>query len=212
MSAFSDVEGNSNVRDDETVEEIVDRAKYEYDLTIGQLSEEYNMKPLDVAEIIEDNVRYSALKETTYTFSAHRHPSVLEQLHHHEMMGVDDMADRLEVNRSTVIDWMEKQDVERRTRHSQKWVGTTSWDDVADEIRKKDNNECVVCGISNHSHNKKYGKDLNVHHVIEEDAFESDDLAADPQNLVTLCVECHRVYEGRTPRHMFYSAYGDSDD
>ena len=61
----------------------------------------------------------------------------------------------------------------------------TFWKQIADEIRKRDNNTCQLCGLNGN------GKKSPVHHIIPF-AISKDN---SPSNLMTLCSSCHRKLE-----------------
>lgn len=48
------------------------------------------------------------------------------------------------------------------------------------EIKNRDNNSCVLCGKTT---------DLHVHHILRKSKY--PDLIFEPNNLVTLCSDCH---------------------
>jgi len=56
-----------------------------------------------------------------------------------------------------------------------------SWKEVADLVRKRDNNVCCVCGQP-HSH-------LNVHHLIPREVKK---YWLEPMNLISLCPRHHK--------------------
>ena len=63
-----------------------------------------------------------------------------------------------------------------------------NWNDgvVQKEIRDRESNICIICGISNDEHFKIYGHSLHVHHI---NADKSD---FNRENLTTLCKSCHQ--------------------
>ena len=75
---------------------------------------------------------------------------------------------------------------------------------------ERDGNTCVVCGITA----EEFGRNLDVHHIIPVRLFmASDDHdSADahfPENLITLCVTCHRRADhGRIPPRVLWDAIG----
>ena len=58
-------------------------------------------------------------------------------------------------------------------------------DKLKEQIHKRDNYECQYCGMTQEEHFKKYGKDIQVHH-IDYDKFKCNE-----DNLITLCVKCN---------------------
>lgn len=64
------------------------------------------------------------------------------------------------------------------------------------EIRSRDGKRCQDCGMTAEQHMEKFGRDLEVHHIIPFRLFEDGDEAAhQPDNLITLCRPCHRKWE-----------------
>lgn len=69
---------------------------------------------------------------------------------------------------------------------------------------ERDDYECQRCGMSNDEHHEELGRDLGVHHTTPVRMFyeraddEPDwDAVNDLDNLVTLCIGCHRKVETR---------------
>jgi DEAD/DEAH box helicase domain-containing protein len=63
------------------------------------------------------------------------------------------------------------------------------WQAIRDQIRARDGYRCQSCGAS------EDGRQHHVHHKIPFRAFASRDQANAPDNLVTLCPNCHRRVE-----------------
>ena len=62
---------------------------------------------------------------------------------------------------------------------------------------ERDGYSCQSCGMHDKEHNQKYDYGLHVHHIISRDQFLEDDPDQnDLSNLVTLCHQCHEIYEG----------------
>ena len=93
-----------------------------------------------------------------------------------------------------------------------------NWDQVAERIRERDNNQCTVCEMKGDKHTEIYNCDLEVHHfhklmsfydqlpgeirekirsrdskseVVRYAVKQITKLANDPTNLITVCKECH---------------------
>lgn len=215
-SAFNDIleDGKKEYSklSDEEKEEIIDCAICGIDgkifgVTVQDIADELSVTPLAISKVLEGENSLIHIRKTSYEFRGYRWGSVLRQLHIERTMSASEIADYFDVQYSTIIRWFDKTEVERRDNHSQSWKGHSGWDEVVTDIIERDERECRVCGMSCSEHQEQHNQRLHVHHVIEEDAFESSELAADPQNLVTICKECHREYEGRTPREMFMLAF-----
>jgi len=63
-------------------------------------------------------------------------------------------------------------------------------------IRERDGRECQVCGLSQQEHIEDLGFKLHVHHIVPARLFSNPQKRNDPDNLITLCAECHRRWEG----------------
>lgn len=62
-------------------------------------------------------------------------------------------------------------------------------------IRERDNNECISCGMSGDEHIEKFGRRLNVHHIVQARESSNPAVHNAPRNLMTLCVPCHMSVE-----------------
>jgi 5-methylcytosine-specific restriction endonuclease McrA len=78
-----------------------------------------------------------------------------------------------------------------------------NWLKQREQAVKRDDRECKRCGCTEAEHFKKYGRELSVHHLmpVREFYLEADDERPNFEemnaldNLVTLCIECHRGVE-----------------
>jgi endogenous inhibitor of DNA gyrase (YacG/DUF329 family) len=89
-----------------------------------------------------------------------------------------------------------------------RWVGGRSitygpnWHKKRKERMEKDGYECVVCSISNEEHKERHGMALHVHHITPAMKYHIEGNQIDYEkanrieNLITLCVVCHRKWEG----------------
>lgn len=59
------------------------------------------------------------------------------------------------------------------------------------EALKRDEHECVNCGITSPQHKEETGQDLHVHHIEPVRTFEMKEDAHELDNLMTLCRDCH---------------------
>lgn len=77
-----------------------------------------------------------------------------------------------------------------------------NWDTQREKRLEYDGYECVVCGLSDKEHRNKFKDGLHVHHIQARRNFtdENGDIdwrsANAVDNLVSLCVVCHRKWEG----------------
>lgn len=71
-----------------------------------------------------------------------------------------------------------------------------NWPKVANAVRARDGNKCVLCGLTDYENINLYGGSLNVHHKqpyrITHDSSD--------ENLISLCTKCHMNME-----YLFYS-------
>jgi hypothetical protein len=59
------------------------------------------------------------------------------------------------------------------------------------EVFEQKGNECVFCEVTRKEHEEKYGRDLDVHHVIPKRKGGSDEAS----NLIPVCIGCHKTLE-----------------
>lgn len=75
-----------------------------------------------------------------------------------------------------------------------------NWHIKREEIIRRDDEQCVWCGMDRERHQDEHGMDLHVHHRIPRSEFAeaSDQELEDAdvqQNLLTVCAGCHRQLE-----------------
>jgi hypothetical protein len=66
-----------------------------------------------------------------------------------------------------------------------------SWKTIAENARKRDGYQCMLCGVLQSEHGRK----LDVHHIVPYHNFAKATEANRLSNLVTLCKTCHMVEE-----------------
>jgi len=71
-----------------------------------------------------------------------------------------------------------------------------NWTEIRWEARKRDDYTCQSCGVSQEDHRRETGKSLHVHHIRPIRDFDEPDDANELSNVVTLCVRCHKRWEG----------------
>jgi hypothetical protein len=76
----------------------------------------------------------------------------------------------------------------------------SNWPQMREKIIARDNESCLRCGMTRETHRDQFGRDLPVHHRIPRRRFYNDpDLSVEesnvPNNLLTLCIPCHRRLE-----------------
>jgi len=85
--------------------------------------------------------------------------------------------------------------------HQQNRFYGENWDNVREEIIKRDNEQCQSCAMIRKRCREKYNTDLSVHHIIPRENYRKDDGTIDfdeankQENLITLCSKCHTFFE-----------------
>lgn len=59
------------------------------------------------------------------------------------------------------------------------------------EVRERDGQECVFCGMTQEEHQEEHDQQLHVHHIIPQRANGGDK----KRNLITVCWGCHKQLE-----------------
>lgn len=72
----------------------------------------------------------------------------------------------------------------------------SGWDEIRKEALDRDNHECVLCGVGR----DELGRNPDVHHIVSVRVFaESPDHSIEDahylENVVSLCISCHRKAE-----------------
>lgn len=97
----------------------------------------------------------------------------------------------------------------RRGENHPRWIENTTrisyggfWQKQRKKRLERDGYECVICKKSNEQHKIEHGKGLDVHHItkarefLREDGSLNQDRAHRMENLITLCIGCHKRWEG----------------
>jgi 5-methylcytosine-specific restriction endonuclease McrA len=96
-------------------------------------------------------------------------------------------------------EWLSKQ---RKGEENPQWAGGKpeyygeDWQEIRRRAVERDDEECQCCGISRDAHIKRFGRDLEVHHIIPIRTFDEPNEANTMDNVVTLCQKCHMEHEG----------------
>jgi len=127
-----------------------------------------------------------------------------------------EIAADLECSQSTVARWLKRYGYDLRDRQSASeiavpdgkehwgWNGGRSrygegWSSAKRrKIRERDGFQCRLCGQDNESHKEQYDEQLHVHH-IQPARNASGPEVNDPDNLITVCRDCHYVCERMAP-------------
>lgn len=76
------------------------------------------------------------------------------------------------------------------------------WHEQRRKAMRRDDYQCTVCGISDEEHRRRYGRGLEVHHVVPVRLFDNWNLPIEDahtlSNLVTVCRTHHQDAPGTT--------------
>lgn len=84
----------------------------------------------------------------------------------------------------------------------------SSWHEARAERVSKDDFQCQNCGMTRNQHKREYGVDLHVHHITPLREFSQDEEPHKMDNLVTLCMACHRKAEHGLVNNLRGNSYG----
>lgn len=74
------------------------------------------------------------------------------------------------------------------------------WNDTKkSKARRRDGFACRRCGMSSEAHVESHGVDLHVHHLTPAREVDDPTERNAMDNLITLCVECHWLFERQHP-------------
>jgi 5-methylcytosine-specific restriction endonuclease McrA/biotin operon repressor len=133
--------------------------------------------------------------------------ATLRGLYRTEGLSTYEIANQLGCAASTVHDYLRTHGIETRSVGSQtgelhhRWNGGfepyygKNWHEVRRRVLNRDNRTCQCCGVSEVEHKEQHGMQLDVHHRKPIRTFDEPEAANDPDNLVTLCRQCHNRVE-----------------
>jgi len=64
-------------------------------------------------------------------------------------------------------------------------------DSKRETVLERDDHECRFCGMTEEEHHEEYQRSLDIHHIIPRRCDGSNN----PENLIAVCVTCHRTLE-----------------
>lgn len=79
--------------------------------------------------------------------------------------------------------------------HPQSRLYSAEFQDLREEILERDGYVCRRCSLSRDEHYERYGMDLHIHHLRPVADFNHPDQAHTRDNLIALCLPCHRLIE-----------------
>lgn len=109
----------------------------------------------------------------------------------------------------------EWQSVNRCGENNPRWEGGQfpygpGWNEAKKEaVRERDGYECRGCGLCQDSHIEEQGRKLDVHHITPARQFDDPDIRNAMENLITLCVPCHKEWEQMAPLRPDTAEAGD---
>lgn len=128
-------------------------------------------------------------------------------------LSAEEIAGKASTGKTTIFRWLRKHGIEVHPRDASgedhyRWKGGwdhyygPDWNQQRQKRRERDDNKCVVCGLSNGEHKERTGKSLHVHHIQRKESFRDEEGEIDferanrMENLITLCETCHNRWEG----------------
>lgn len=134
----------------------------------------------------------------------------IESLYWEDEMSLTEISEMFCWDDSTIMRAMRSAGIERRSsgegvrKHHQTSDGQSNdrqyygpdWSRIRTEVIEEAGLECEICGQSREEHYKENGFDLHVHHVKKIKNFDDLNQANSLDNLICVCVSCHRKWEG----------------
>lgn len=140
----------------------------------------------------------------------------LEKMYVDQEMTGKEIAEVVGCSEPTVYRWLNEHGIPTRSAAEaigvgpdhHRWKGGRSryygpnWHQQRRKCLERDNNQCVVCGMTLEAHTQKYRESLHVHHITPFRKFGEDgyEKANRLENLLTLCRRHHDEWEGITLR------------
>jgi transposase len=132
----------------------------------------------------------------------------LRELYLEEGHSTLEIASQVGAHPTTVSNWLDRYDIEARSLKGEEnphWIEEETdygvgWnEEKRQQVRKRDSFACQRCGISESEHLEKFDQVLHVHHIIPANQFQEATKRNEINNLLTLCMSCHRKIEKLAP-------------
>lgn len=96
------------------------------------------------------------------------------------------------------------------------WASNTSyrgseWEKIAERARRRDGHACQKCGLNRAESEIKFGRELDVHHIVPFHNWPNAKKANRLSNLITLCKSCHRAEEAKCAEVQFTLLLADNN-
>ena len=127
----------------------------------------------------------------------------------HQALGIYplDLPEEILETRAFII--VLKEELRDRLRDSMVWSSDRNdygpdWERIRKAVIHRDHEECSLC------HTKLSASQLHVHHITPFRTFTDKQKANDPQNLITLCPECHHRVEMNVQMRSGLAGYAEA--
>jgi predicted DNA-binding protein YlxM (UPF0122 family) len=177
------------------------------------LRKKYIDEDLTCVEIAENHVPYEVSNATVQHYvrelgiqKPYHRESVLREMYCEKNMSTIEIADEFDVSQAAIWRNLDKHDIDMVSvedrwevyenpmkgvtgedhhhydpdRVDQDWRHSSEWNQMKEGVRDRDNNTCQICENQD---------ELHVHHIVP---VSEGGRKLDPQNLMTLCGNCHR--------------------
>jgi len=152
-------------------------------------------------------------RPSTYAVTPWRSESNLRVAYQDRGLSQREIADLWDTSQRTIWEWVDRHGIETRNdgarygENHHSWGGGhstsayygASWWRNRPTVLERDGFKCVICGIPQEEHRDVFGRGLEVHHITPFGEFDAHEAANDPQNLITMCRNCHQKAEN-SPR------------
>lgn len=107
--------------------------------------------------------------------------------------------------REYIKNWKKNLPIEKKREYARKDGATRhfgSWK-LRESIVVRDGEKCTKCNISRQEHKERWKQDLHVDHIDNYGrGLKQEHKNNDPENLITLCIRCHRSKSAKEKRDL----------